>query len=138
MTLKLTPDQTPEYDEQTVKNHLYCWLGSLPRFRKWGMVIPYFNGSTLRKQAGRTFHVRIHGRWYLPGFPDTILAYRERLRFVELKRTKGGVVSVEQKAFQVDARAKGYRSDVVNAVDPFKQVLLDWLDAIDLELDSLK
>lgn len=127
--------QEVNHDETTIRNWLLSWLMTMPRFRQWGMAFVYYNGGL---PIGNTGRWRRHGgKWWKAGVADIFIAYRGRLRFAETKRSKGGKVSLEQIAFQNEARSKGFPSEVVNAVDdPMRAAIIAWMDEIDRQEDE--
>lgn len=64
------------------------------------------------------------------GVPDITLAYPSALfngLFIEMKRIKGGRVSVEQKEMMQNLKDVGYRVEVCKGCDSAIAVLLDYL-----------
>ena len=66
-----------------------------------------------------------------PGVPDILLPVprgKYHGLFVEMKRTKGGVVSAEQRAWLDRLRLQGYRAEVARGWDAARQIIESYLN----------
>ena len=77
-------------------------------------------------------HLKQHG--VKPGIPDIFLpAPRGKYHglYIEMKRRKGGRVSVEQKKMLLALRDQGYRTEVCEGWEVAKKTILEYLNAKD-------
>lgn len=65
-----------------------------------------------------------------PGVPDAFLPVPKGIYhglYIEMKRIKGGAVSIEQKKWINGLRANGYRVEVCKGFEAARDVILDYL-----------
>lgn len=65
-----------------------------------------------------------------PGFPDLCIITRNDLIFIEMKRTKGGILSNYQKDWQKALKAVGIKTFVAYGFDEAKEYLEEQIEAL--------
>lgn len=130
-----------EHDEQVA---LFRWAA----LHEWheprlGLLYAIPNGGARHPAVA----AKLKAEGVKPGVPDIMLACRGRFApdseearydriasglFVELKRTRGGVVSPEQRAWHDRLRRQDYRVEVCKGWQAGAVVVADYLDRLDL------
>ena len=117
-----------EAQEQTA---LFQWAammeGRIPELR---LMHHCPNGGS--RNAIEAHNLRLQG--VKPGIPDIFLPVARggfHGLYIEMKRRKGGRVSVEQKKMLLALRDQGYRTEVCEGWEVAKKTILEYLNAKD-------
>lgn len=113
---KLPPPIPERFVEDAVLQYLNCLPGCFAWKVKTG---GYFDP---RRKAFR----KDVSRWVIPGTSDICGVYDGKLFVMEVKRSRGGVVSDDQKAFIAKVESCGGRGGVVRSVDEAMKLIGEW------------
>jgi penicillin-binding protein-related factor A (putative recombinase) len=107
----------PPIPERFVEDAVLQYLNALPgcfafKVKTGGYFDP--KRKAFRKDASR---------WLIPGTADIIGVYDGRFFAMEVKRSRGGIVSEEQKAFIEKVELKGGKAGVVRSVEDAQKII---------------